>query len=76
MKELRKWDKRLKLTKAANMLIVPLFILSISIIGLTMYSRNVGNFVIRVTEESEAILSLSEQISFGDGKNLLLLLLY
>ncbi len=74
MKELRKWDKRLRLTKAANMLIVPLFILSISIIGLTIYSRNVGNFVIRVTEESEAILSLSENRSFaeGEGKNLLL----
>ncbi len=72
MKQLQKWDTRLKLTKAANMLIIPLFILSISIIGLTIYSRNVGNFVIRITEESEAVLSLSEKATFAEGKNLLL----
>jgi hypothetical protein len=72
VKELQKWDTRLKLIKVANMLIIPFFVLSISIIGLTIYSRNVGNFVIRVSEASEAVLSLSESPEFREGRNILL----
>ena len=71
MKELQKWDTRLKLIKVANMLIIPFFVLAISIIGLTIYSRNVGNFVIKVSEASEAVLSLSESPSL-EGRNILL----
>lgn len=72
MKELKKWDKRLKMNKVANMLIIPLFILAISIIALTIYSSNVGNFVIGIREGDEMQLSLSMDPLFGNSRSLLL----
>jgi hypothetical protein len=60
MNEVEKWQKRLKLKRISLIAIIVCLILLISIILLTIYGSNVGNFVVSVQDQEKLNLSLCE----------------
>ncbi|MDD4003361.1 MAG: hypothetical protein PHE12_04115 [Clostridia bacterium] len=62
MKSVEKWTKRLRFFKISKYIIIISFFLSITIIGLTYYGSNSGNFLITIERQSVKNLSLSESL--------------
>lgn len=72
MRQVDKWQKRFRLRRISTLAIIITFLLSISIIGLTIYGSNVGNFVITVADRSQKNLQLSETPDFAEGSTVLM----
>ena len=58
------WFKRLLLRKISGVIIVVSLSVSLLVTGVTIYGKNVGNFVISVDKETRYALSLSEDGDF------------
>ena len=71
MKELSKWKSRLKLRRRSTIVIIVTAFVSVSVVLLTIYGANVGNFVITVEENFQLSLALSENNDFTDPKTML-----
>lgn len=64
MNPVERWERRIKILKIAASAIIITAILSLSIIAVTVYAENVGNFIITVAKKDERSLLLSESKDF------------
>lgn len=71
MRQINKWKTRLKLFKISSVALVTSAIISVSVVLLTIYGQNVGNFVITVEEDNRVKLSLSETPEFENPTSVL-----
>ena len=71
MNSVEKWTRRIQYLKISKYIIVICFFLSISVIGLTYYGTNVGNFLVTIERQSIANLTLSEKADFSGSVALL-----
>ncbi|MEG2015041.1 MAG: hypothetical protein RR086_04850 [Clostridia bacterium] len=59
-KVLKPWPRRLFLKKISWLIIIITSVLSLTVIGLSVYGTNIGNFVVNVEEGTQTALTLSE----------------
>lgn len=71
MKHLDKWKTRLKLRRLSVVAIAVTAFMSVSIVLLTIYGSNVGNFVVTVEEGFQEAITLSETPGFENPKVML-----
>lgn len=71
LKEVDKWRKRFKYRKVSRFAITICLLLSFTVIGLTIYGSNVGNFVVTVEKAVTVSMALADNAQFNNSSSLL-----